>query len=126
MAGTEQGSKDEPGIMSVILRIQNDLGPGIKLHSHCRSGDTDIGNHELDYSQKYEWSFNNSWLGTTLFWCSMKWNNMQGSFDVYSFKRDFAKCVYCYWSIRQDGAYCYRLTPDITKFTWQLMYTWKK
>ncbi|XP_060669168.1 S-protein homolog 3-like [Ziziphus jujuba] len=110
-------------LMEKVVRVENDLGDGINLNVHCKSGDSDIGEHDLAKGQYIQWSFNCSWLGTTLFWCSMKWENVQGSFDVFDFKRDFPLCGFkCWWSIRHDAAYFYVETKDV----WEKRYVWPK
>lgn len=113
----------EGQVMKRIVRVQNDLGDGINLTVHCRSADDDLGEHVLGKGQYTQWSFENNWLGTTLFWCSMKWDNVQGSFEVYSYQRDFLLCGFkCWWSIKQDGAYFF----SEFKGVWERRYVWQK
>ncbi|PON66593.1 Self-incompatibility protein [Parasponia andersonii] len=68
--------------MKRTVRVQNDLGSEILLHVHRKSADDDLGDHDLKNLENFEWSFRNNWLGTTLFWCRMKWNNVEGAFDA--------------------------------------------
>ncbi|EXB44217.1 hypothetical protein L484_002909 [Morus notabilis] len=122
-ASSRGGAGQYGDIMRRTVRVENDLGGGIRLNVHCRSEDDDLGVRDLGNGQNIQWSFRNNWLGTTLFWCSMKWNNVGGSFDVYSFKRDFDLCGFkCWWSIRRDGAYFYSEFKNV----WEKRYVWKK
>lgn len=63
-------------LFKVIGRVQNDLGDGINLSSHCRSKDDDLGQRDWANGENYEWWFNKSILDNTLFWCDMIWNNV--------------------------------------------------
>ncbi|PON88819.1 Self-incompatibility protein [Trema orientale] len=118
-----KGEGQEGDVMKRTVRVQNDLGSEILLHVHCKSADDDLGDHDLKNLENFEWSFRNNWLGTTLFWCRMKWDNVEGAFDVYTFERDFTLCGYkCWWSIRQDGAYFYHEFENV----WEKRYVWEK
>lgn len=87
--------------------VQNDLGDGIHLITHCKSKDDDLGVRDLANGQYTEWKFGLYIFGQTLFWCSMKWSNVHGKFDVYKNEKDFHRCYVCKYSIRQDEAYTY-------------------
>lgn len=110
------------GVFKRTVRVQNDLGGGIHLTTHCKSADDDLGVRDLANGQCTQWSFRLNFVGRTLFWCWMKWNNVQGKFDVYSYKRDLFRCLFCRYSVRQDGAYAY----NSRKKKWKLFYAWKK
>ncbi|XP_031282305.1 S-protein homolog 29-like [Pistacia vera] len=106
------------------VRIQNDLGDGIHLKIHCKSGDDDLGEKDFASGQFTEWKFTaNVFLRNTLFFCKMKWNNVEGSFDVYRYTRDESRCLKCLWSIKKDGAYSYAQHPNQK---WERLYEWKK
>lgn len=110
-------------LLKVIVRVQNDLGDGINLSSHCRSKDDDLGQRDSANGENYDWSFNKSILDNTLFWCDMSWNNVSGHFDIYTSKRDGYRCnQQCWWSIRQDGAYSFNQVKNI----YELLYSWTK
>lgn len=105
------------------VHLQNDLGDGIHLITHCKSKDDGLGIRDLSNGEYRQWSFHPSFFlrSTRLFWSTLKWNNIQGKIDVYDAKRDMAGCVKCSWSIKQDGAYSY----NQKKRTWELLYAWE-
>lgn len=88
------------------VRVINNLA-GTQLSVHCHSGDDDLGQHYLHSGQYVEWSFEDNFWGTTLYWCDFAWNNVQKSFRVYSTKKDDYRGYKPYLSIRPDGAYFY-------------------
>ncbi|XP_027343143.1 S-protein homolog 5-like [Abrus precatorius] len=95
------------------VRVINELGNEILLYVHCKSGDDDLGLHILEYEQYQEWSFKNNLSGTTLFWCSLRWNDEQQNIEVYNYRKDNKYCSSkCWRSIKKDGAYFYIETLD--------------
>ncbi|KAJ4722886.1 Self-incompatibility protein [Melia azedarach] len=89
---------------------------------HCKSKDDDLGTHVVEPEDNYDWEFRVNLFETTLFFCSVKWHDGYGTFDLYVAKRDLARCaVDCVWHVTKDGLYGYdRLhTPD-------LVYKWSR
>lgn len=116
----ETSSAELPDIFTRIVNIKNDLGGGIHLATHCQSADDDLGVRDLSNGQFTEWKFRVTLIGKTLYWCSMKWNDIvRASFDVYD--DDKFWCLYCYYSVRQDGVYLHNLEKD----TWEMFHPWK-
>ncbi|XP_027343144.1 S-protein homolog 2-like [Abrus precatorius] len=103
------------------VRVVNELGNGVVLNVHCRSKDDDLGVHDLQNGSYQEWSFQNNISGTTLFWCSLNWNNQQHSIEAYSTKNDDEDCEWkCWRVIKPDGAYFYIETYN----RWEQRYKW--
>ncbi|XP_027343146.1 S-protein homolog 2-like [Abrus precatorius] len=104
------------------VRVINGLGNDTFLYLHCRSRDDDLGLHVLQYNEYQEWSFNNNIRGSTLFWCSMQWNNQQHSIEVYSTKNDDEDCeLKCWRVIEPDGAY---FLMETRQGQWDHRYRW--
>ncbi|PIA27380.1 hypothetical protein AQUCO_07800013v1 [Aquilegia coerulea] len=109
--------------------IENSLGPNNTLTVHCKSKDNDLGEHNIDFHQSYNWSFKNSF--GTLFWCRIWWydhhhlvwlnNDM---FDVRLASRDCVddgidKYMHCIRRAQWDGIYFSHWNGSFTK-----MYDW--
>ncbi|PIN25337.1 hypothetical protein CDL12_01920 [Handroanthus impetiginosus] len=86
-----------------IVRVYNNLGKDIDLNLHCKSKDDDLGVHLLRNGDCFEWKFHPNIIGTTLFYCDMKWQNVTGDFDIYVAQRDEERCLNCVWQVSQDG-----------------------
>lgn len=72
----ETSSAEPPDIFTRIVNIKNDLGGGIHLTTHCQSPDDDLGLRDLSNGRFTEWKFRVTLIGKTLYWCSMKWNDV--------------------------------------------------
>lgn len=87
--------------------INNDLGGGLALQYHCKSGDNDLGVRSLAPGGSWSFQFNPDIFGRTLYFCSFSWPNESHYFDIYIQKRDkeFEKfgCTNCSWKIRKNG-----------------------
>ncbi|PON40386.1 Self-incompatibility protein [Parasponia andersonii] len=88
------------------VRIMNELQPEyLNLTAHCKSKDDDLGIQEISYGEFFEFGFKPNIWGTSLFFCSMKWdeNNPPRYFDIYKSGRDKDKGSLCWWMIKVDG-----------------------
>jgi hypothetical protein len=87
------------------VEIFNDLGDGLDLTVHCKSGDDDLGVHVITYPKGFfEFDFKPNFLGTTLYFCGFQWNGSELKwFEIYNFGRDHPQCGDCLWKIRHDG-----------------------
>lgn len=95
-------------IDKTYVRVSNDLGGNINLLVHCRSKDSDLGVHQIGNRQYIDWTFRDNIIGTTLYWCNMKWNQIDRSFQIYSTHADRRYCMLMCWrSVRLDGVYFY-------------------
>ncbi|XP_018465320.1 S-protein homolog 2-like [Raphanus sativus] len=87
--------------------IHNDLGSGLSLGYHCKSGDNDLGYGRLGVGGSWFFRFKPDIFGRTLFFCRFSLGNESHYFDIYKQKRDreFEKfgCTYCEWKIRKNG-----------------------
>ncbi|KAG2290268.1 hypothetical protein Bca52824_049872 [Brassica carinata] len=87
--------------------INNDLGSGLSLGYHCKSGDNDLGYGSLGVGGSWFFRFKPDIFGRTLFFCRFSWGNESHYFDIYKQKRDreFEKfgCTHCEWKIRKNG-----------------------
>ncbi|XP_028785458.1 S-protein homolog 5-like [Neltuma alba] len=86
------------------VKITNYLYGNLELRVHCRSKDNDLGNHLLRAEQSFEFSFSPNIWGTTLFYCSFKWDGSYKWFVIYDDGRDEYNCndATCIWQITQD------------------------
>ncbi|XP_038718841.1 S-protein homolog 18-like [Tripterygium wilfordii] len=90
-----------------FVNVTNDLGPGIDLSLHCKSGNDDLGKHILKYhGDGYGFHFCSNVWGTTQFYCKF-W--------------DTKSCAYggkfCNWVVRPSG-------PCLTTNILILCYQW--
>ncbi|ESQ48224.1 hypothetical protein EUTSA_v10022076mg [Eutrema salsugineum] len=87
--------------------MYNDLGGGLPLQYHCKSGDNDLGDRSMAPGGSCSFSFKPDIFGRTLFFCSFSWGTESHYFDIYVQKRDreFEKlgCTHCEWKIRKNG-----------------------
>ncbi|MCL7029034.1 hypothetical protein MKW94_025467 [Papaver nudicaule] len=113
----------------VHVSVKNDISEGVELHIHCKSKDTDFGDHTLSYGAEFAWKFRINILFSTLYWCNMSWADhvdgkyvyVQGSYDIYNAKRDWDKCENkCHFSVRKDCIYGY----DKAKGALECVYRW--
>ncbi|OVA18532.1 Plant self-incompatibility S1 [Macleaya cordata] len=92
---------------------------------HCKSKNDDLGLQSLKYKQSFSWKFKINFWKTTLYFCYMGWNEtdgklVQGSFDIYSAKRDWSRCgTQCFWSAHTDGVFF-----KSNQGYYKLMYPW--
>lgn len=105
-----------------VVRVQNDLGPGVTLNVHCSSKDEDLGIHDLQDGEYTEWSFQVSFIKNIRFGCIIQWkNDKEYNFDAFTTKRDMLRCAeQCWWSIKTDGGYSYN--EYFKKY--EKLYTW--
>ncbi|KAJ6861712.1 hypothetical protein NC651_037703 [Populus alba x Populus x berolinensis] len=85
------------------LTLTNDLGPGLQLSLHCKSGSVDLGQQHLAPQGSWSFDFCSSFWGVTSYFCNVVWNGGNKWFDVYTGKRDSFICGECGWSIRPTG-----------------------
>ncbi|EEF45213.1 conserved hypothetical protein [Ricinus communis] len=52
------------------VRIINNLEDTYDLYLYCKSGDDDLGFHELKINDQYHFTFRENLWGTTLYWCN--------------------------------------------------------
>jgi len=102
------------------VRIFNFLGNGIRLTLHCKSKDDDLQEQVLgNLMDSWEFEFHPNVWGTTLFFCSFKWENEPTVwFDVYVASRDITVCGYiCWWEIKTIGP-CLIVSQGLQCFPW--------
>lgn len=87
------------------VTIFNDLGEGLNLTVHCKSGHSDLGVHKVAYPKGFfAFNFRPNFFGTTLYFCGFRWpDSPLHMFDIYVFQRDREVCGKCFWKIREDG-----------------------
>ncbi|EXB91214.1 hypothetical protein L484_016284 [Morus notabilis] len=74
---------------------------------HCQSRDDDLGTVVLENEQEIEWSFSVNFLGSTLFYCDVRWGSLSSwhSFHAYDADRDSGRCrSECRWMISKEGS----------------------
>ncbi|KAL0551305.1 hypothetical protein IC582_010391 [Cucumis melo] len=90
----------------VTVNITNALkGINNQLTIHCRSGDDDLGFHQLPHLASYAFSFRPNFWGTTLFYCTYEWLGFFHYFDTYKDVRDRIKCnrTLCLWIVFEEA-----------------------
>ncbi|XP_021607741.1 S-protein homolog 5 [Manihot esculenta] len=82
------------------VNITNNLGANIELNVHCKSKNDDLGQQQIPYKDFWYFKFRPNFWGTTLFYCSMNWEQISHWFNIYVDARDNPKCIICQWSIQ--------------------------
>ncbi|CAI8602422.1 unnamed protein product [Vicia faba] len=72
----------------IHVKIANLLQDKSNLTVHCKSKDDDVGSNLLQYSDSYNFQFNENIFGSTLFFCSFEWKDQFQWFDIYISTRD--------------------------------------
>ncbi|KZV21776.1 hypothetical protein F511_02934 [Dorcoceras hygrometricum] len=92
------------------------------LTAHCASKDWEVWNSTIAANQNISWSFCNSFIGRTLFFCHLFWGWRDASFDVFNSKLK-ASCfgLVCYWEVRSDGMY---LSGSYPPMNFKKMHDW--
>ncbi|KAK9288236.1 hypothetical protein L1049_016685 [Liquidambar formosana] len=113
------------GLVPVTISVSNLLTEeiwGLNFTIHCKSKEDDIGIHEIPFLKRYEWKFRVNFWGTTLFFCSVKWRDGEGTWDLFEAKRDMSRCYsHCSWIARKDGLYGYTDTGET-----DIIFKWSK
>lgn len=88
--------------------VVNRLGHERILNIHCKPRDNDLGFRKIPDGFEADWSFNVNIWGTTLFYCTVMWNDSNWHhFVAYSYKHDVDRCATkCVWTIEEDGLLC--------------------
>ncbi|KAK3420717.1 hypothetical protein EUGRSUZ_H03232 [Eucalyptus grandis] len=93
----------------VEVQIINKLPGAPLLTVHCKSGDDDLGVHQIPADSFWQFSFKPSFFESTLFFCSFQWPGAFYHFDVYDQKRDENRCHLCHWTILPTGPCLYNI-----------------
>uniref|UniRef100_A0A9I9E860 S-protein homolog n=1 Tax=Cucumis melo TaxID=3656 RepID=A0A9I9E860_CUCME len=105
----------------VIVNITNALTSKDQLTVHCKSGDDDLGVHQLQPLGGYAFTFRPNFIGTTLFYCTFQWPGWSHSFDIYKDSRDRNRCNgLCLWIVGEQGVCMFHY---VTK-KYDFCYTW--
>ncbi|CAI8619198.1 unnamed protein product [Vicia faba] len=102
------------------VRVENQLGTNVFIH--CKSSDSDLGDHNVFNNDFVEWSFRANIRGTTSFSCALFWgDNVHQSIVIYDAKIDESLCISkCLRVLKPDGAYFYHQYKD----SWEKRYSW--
>ncbi|KAK4435875.1 S-protein2 [Sesamum alatum] len=96
------------------------------LHLHCASKDDDLGYHNLTPFGEFSWSFCKNFWDSTLFFCHLWWNSLNGTkhkgFNVFD-RRWAARCISgsCYWAANGEGI---EFTGHDPPINWEKIYDW--
>jgi len=82
--------------------VHNSLEGKLNLTLRCQSKDDDLGFHDLRPDEHFDWNFNVNIFATTLYFCSVKWNNEFHHFDAFRYSRDRYRFVLD-WYIKKAG-----------------------
>ncbi|KAL8547470.1 hypothetical protein ACS0TY_006986 [Phlomoides rotata] len=100
------------------VHISNGLPGNPTLSVHCYSGNDDLGNHSLNNTDEYNWSFCPLFFAQTVFHCDFKWANKEAHFEVYN-DRVGDKCANCFFLAMEDGFYLsYKNKEPAVYATW--------
>ncbi|GFQ02684.1 hypothetical protein PHJA_002412300 [Phtheirospermum japonicum] len=96
-----------------------------KVRFHCASKNDDLGNHTFYRGFSYDWSFCDSILKNTLFFCHFWWGSKQKAFVVLDYKLGKIQCKTgtCRWFVADNGFYLsdgiYGTNTPVKKYDWQ-------
>ncbi|KAL6971160.1 hypothetical protein U1Q18_030840 [Sarracenia purpurea var. burkii] len=101
--GSDGGGSDGGGRLTpkYTVHILNRFPLG-GLTFHCKSGDDDLGEQAPEAGQEFNWTFRESIIGTTLFFCSFKFGGRSQTFNVFD-GTIRKQCKQCYWLVNGDG-----------------------
>ncbi|XP_021735320.1 S-protein homolog 5-like [Chenopodium quinoa] len=87
------------------LRIYNALENNKILQVHCKSKDDDLGVHQLNLGEFYEFHFLPNYVfPNTLFFCGFVFDDTLHWYNIYDQVRDQERCPdSCYWTIKEPG-----------------------
>ncbi|CBI33341.3 hypothetical protein VitviT2T_006892 [Vitis vinifera] len=74
----------------------------------CSSQHNDLGGRALQAGDDFSWSLKTNLWATTLFHCTMKWDQRRTSFEAFQVQRDSQRCApfrTCFWLVKEDGFY---------------------
>lgn len=114
------------------VHVINKLPPDTpRLHVHCASKDREVGDQILPLDGDLNWSFCESFLDRTLYFCHFWWGSKDKAFDVYN---DPSYCVkggkntnllkYCKWEVREDGFYLEQYDASQNKYYMEHYVQW--
>ncbi|KAI3847686.1 hypothetical protein MKX03_019496 [Papaver bracteatum] len=115
-----------PIFEKVSVSVSNDIYDGISLNIHCKSKDDDLGEHELAHGENFQWKFRINILDSTLYWCNMWWNDVngrlvKGGYALYEAEREWNRCENeCNFSVDAFGISEYMLSIK----NYQEVYQW--
>ncbi|KAK1566889.1 hypothetical protein Q3G72_005603 [Acer saccharum] len=92
------------------------------LVMHCWSEDDDLGEHTLWKDNEFHFSFRESFIGWTHFYCEMHHDKQFKKIDVYDSAKEYTKCTYtlnCYWMVDEGGFFFSRNNK-----LWYKIYDW--
>jgi len=89
------------------VSVQNILGDNSVLVVHCSSKDNDLGKRNVFVGAPLQWSFFVNVRETTLFRCTLQWDNLpEKTIVIYDAKIDLPLCTRrCWREVRPDGLY---------------------
>ncbi|KAK4403927.1 S-protein5 [Sesamum angolense] len=86
----------------VFVHVANQLSSD-QLTVHCQSKDDDLGIHTFPPNEEYSWSFCDSAVLSTLFYCDISAGSRSKHFDAYtSTTRDVCRDNQCNWFVKDD------------------------
>lgn len=106
------------------IHVKNGLSDNQNLlRIHCQSKNDDLGFHDLNVGEEFEWSFRVNFQDTTLYFCHFWWKNLDASFDTFNFTFARRFCGtspnVCYWLVKENGFYFSGLNnPSIGDYSW--------
>ncbi|XP_059650053.1 self-incompatibility protein S1-like [Cornus florida] len=104
------GSAEDIGIFEPydVYIIDNFGGNAAPLFVHCQSGDNDLGEQTVSHGDNFHWHFRINFLRNTFFFCYLKWEQKDLSFNTFDVDHISERCAVtstCYWSMSEGGVY---------------------
>ena len=106
----------------ISVNITNVLKSHDQLTVHCKSGDDDLGIHQMPFLGGYAFSFRPNFWGSTLFYCTFQWSGFSHYFDIYKDHRDREQCnnTLCLWIVGEQGICMFNYKAK----RYDICYTW--
>jgi hypothetical protein len=110
-------------LFKTTVRVQNILGGNSVLVVHCHSSDNDLGIHNVIGGAFVEWKFRVDLRETTLFRCTLQWDNVpEKNVVIYDAKIDNPICrERCWREVRPDGLF---FLHEKGSGFWEKRYSW--
>jgi hypothetical protein len=99
------------------VTITNKLANNDQLGVDCKDKHHDYQFKTLRFGENYTFTFDPSFFGRSLYFCSFSWINGFHYFDIYVQKRD-QDCDKCNWIIKDSGPCKLKDGGSIDCFQW--------
>ncbi|KAF5778466.1 putative plant self-incompatibility S1 [Helianthus annuus] len=112
-----------------FVDIRNGI-PNSTISVHVKSGDDDLGVHDIAYDNSYNFHFCDNVIHSTLYWADISYGSKFVHFNVVDAKVKkiitwtiFMKS-HAYWLMKEDGYYLTNKSRGYDDPAWKLMGKW--